>query len=58
MTVSHLPATTANDVTGQGCYGDIMCPEYKVVAADVERVADQGEAGGDGGVVEPIDQAL
>jgi len=26
-----------NNVTGQGCDADTMCPEYKVVAADVVK---------------------
>ena len=28
-----------NNVTGQGCDGDTMCPEYKVIAADVEYIS-------------------
>ncbi len=37
-TTFHFPEHMVNNVTGQGCDGDTMCPEYKVVAADVERV--------------------
>ncbi|MBB5031269.1 formate dehydrogenase subunit alpha [Prosthecobacter vanneervenii] len=37
-TTFHFPDAMVNNVTGQGCDGDTMCPEYKVVAADVELV--------------------
>jgi predicted molibdopterin-dependent oxidoreductase YjgC len=29
-----------NNVTGAGHDADTLCPEYKVVAADVERVSE------------------
>ena len=38
-TTFHFPEAMVNNVTGQGCDADTLCPEYKVVAADVERVA-------------------
>ena len=37
-TTFHFPENMVNNVTGQGCDADTMCPEYKVVAADVTRV--------------------
>ena len=37
-TTFHFPDAMVNNVTGQGCDGDTLCPEYKVVAADVELV--------------------
>jgi formate dehydrogenase major subunit len=37
-TTFHFPENMVNNVTGQGCDSDTMCPEYKVVAADVVRV--------------------
>ncbi|WP_395730505.1 formate dehydrogenase subunit alpha [Prosthecobacter sp.] len=37
-TTFHFPEAMVNNVTGQGCDGDTLCPEYKVVAADVEFV--------------------
>lgn len=37
-TTFHFPEAMVNNVTGQGCDADTMCPEYKVVAADVVRV--------------------
>ena len=37
-TTFHFPENMVNNVTGQGCDADTMCPEYKVVAADVVRV--------------------
>ena len=37
-TTFHFPENMVNNVTGQGCDADTMCPEYKVVAADVEKV--------------------
>ena len=39
-TTFHFPEAMVNNVTGPGCDGDTMCPEYKVVAADVERIAE------------------
>ncbi len=38
-TTFHFPEAMVNNVTGQGCDGDTMCPEYKVVAAEVEFVS-------------------
>ncbi|MBX7209386.1 MAG: hypothetical protein K1X78_13795, partial [Verrucomicrobiaceae bacterium] len=38
-TTFHFPEAMVNNVTGQGCDADTLCPEYKVVAADVVRVA-------------------
>ena len=38
-TTFHFPEAMVNNVTGQGCDGDTMCPEYKVIAADVEFVS-------------------
>lgn len=35
-TTFHFPDAMVNNVTGQGCDGDTLCPEYKVIAADVE----------------------
>ena len=37
-TTFHFPEAMVNNVTGQGCDADTLCPEYKVVAADVVRV--------------------
>ena len=37
-TTFHVPEAMVNNVTGQGCDADTLCPEYKVVAADVVRV--------------------
>ncbi len=37
-TTFHFPDAMVNNVTGQGCDSDTLCPEYKVVAADVVRV--------------------
>jgi formate dehydrogenase major subunit len=34
-TTFHFPEHMVNNVTGSGCDADTMCPEYKVVAADV-----------------------
>lgn len=38
-TTFHFPEAMVNNVTGPGCDGDTMCPEYKVIAADVEYVS-------------------
>ncbi|HBJ85682.1 MAG TPA: formate dehydrogenase subunit alpha, partial [Verrucomicrobiales bacterium] len=38
-TTFHFPDAMVNNVTGQGCDGDTMCPEYKVIASDVELVS-------------------
>lgn len=38
-TTFHFPEHMVNNVTGQGCDADTLCPEYKVVAADVEKIA-------------------
>lgn len=37
-TTFHFPEAMVNNVTGGGCDGDTLCPEYKVVAADVEKI--------------------
>jgi formate dehydrogenase major subunit len=37
-TTFHFPEAMVNNVTGEGCDADTLCPEYKVVAADVELV--------------------
>jgi formate dehydrogenase major subunit len=39
-TTFHFPEAMVNNVTGQGCDADTLCPEYKVVAADVERITE------------------
>ena len=38
-TTFHFPEHLVNEVTSSECDEDTMCPEYKVVAADVERVS-------------------
>ena len=38
-TTFHFPEAIVNNVTGHGCDADTMCPEYKVVAVDVERIS-------------------
>jgi formate dehydrogenase major subunit len=38
-TTFHFPEAMVNNVTGQGCDSDTMCPEYKVIAADVEFIS-------------------
>ncbi|MCB1204576.1 MAG: formate dehydrogenase subunit alpha [Verrucomicrobiae bacterium] len=40
-TTFHFPEALVNNVTGSGHDAETLCPEYKVVAADVERVADE-----------------
>ena len=35
----HFPEHLVNVVTSSECDEDTMCPEYKVVAVDVERVS-------------------
>lgn len=37
-TTFHFPENMVNNVTGHGCDADTLCPEYKVIAADVEKV--------------------
>jgi len=37
-TTFHFPEAMVNNVTGAGCDGDTLCPEYKVIAADIEKV--------------------
>lgn len=37
-TTFHFPEALVNMVTSSECDEDTMCPEYKVVAVDVERV--------------------
>ncbi len=39
-TTFHFPEAMVNNVTGSGCDADTLCPEYKVIAADVMRVAE------------------
>jgi formate dehydrogenase major subunit len=39
-TTFHFPEAMVNNVTGAGHDADTLCPEYKVVAADVERVSE------------------
>ena len=38
-TTFHFPEHPVNVVTSSECDEDTMCPEYKVVAVDVERVS-------------------
>ena len=38
-TTFHFPENMVNNVTGQGCDADTLCPEYKVVAADVVKLS-------------------
>ena len=38
-TTFHFPEAMVNNVTGQGCDADTLCPEYKVIAADVDFVS-------------------
>ena len=38
-TTFHFPEHLVNVVTTSECDEDAMCPEYKVVAVDVERVS-------------------
>lgn len=42
-TTFHFPEHLVNNVTGSGCDADTLCPEYKVVAADVERIVSRKE---------------
>lgn len=35
-TTFHFPEHMVNNVTGPGCDADTLCPEYKVIAADLE----------------------
>jgi formate dehydrogenase major subunit len=35
----HFPEVLVNIVTSSECDEDTMCPEYKVVAVDVEKIA-------------------
>jgi formate dehydrogenase major subunit len=44
FTTFHFPEFMVNNITSSVCDGDTMCPEYKVVAADVERVATRKRA--------------
>ena len=37
-TTFHFPEHMVNNVTGPGCDADTLCPEYKVIAADMEKV--------------------
>ena len=43
-TTFHFPEAMVNNVTGSGHDADTLCPEYKVVAANVERVS-EGKGG-------------
>ncbi len=36
-TTFHFPENMVNNVTGPGCDADTLCPEYKVIAANVEK---------------------
>jgi formate dehydrogenase major subunit len=38
-TTFHFPEALVNNVTGAGHDADTLCPEYKVIAADVERIS-------------------
>ena len=38
-TTFHFPEHLVNIVTSSECDEDTMCPEYKVIAVDVERVS-------------------
>ena len=38
-TTFHFPEALVNNVTGDGCDADTLCPEFKVTAADFEKVA-------------------
>ena len=38
-TTFHFPEHLVNEVTSSECDEDTMCPEYKVVAVDVDRVS-------------------
>ena len=38
-TTFHFPDALVNNVTGQGHDAETLCPEYKVVAVDVEKVS-------------------
>ena len=38
-TTFHFPENLVNVVTSSECDEDTICPEYKVVAVDVERVS-------------------
>ncbi len=39
FTTFHFPEHMVNNITSSVCDGDTMCPEYKVIAADVEKVS-------------------
>jgi len=39
FTTFHFPEHMVNNVTSSECDTETMCPEYKVVAVDVERAA-------------------
>ena len=42
-TTFHFPEHLVNVVTSSECDEDTMCPEYKVVAVDVERIGAAAE---------------
>ena len=44
-TTFHFPEAMVNNVTGAGCDADTLCPEYKVIAADIEKVKSRKKAG-------------
>jgi formate dehydrogenase major subunit len=39
FTTFHFPDNMVNNITSSVCDGDTMCPEYKVIAADVEKIS-------------------
>ena len=43
-TTFHFPEALVNNVTGDGCDADTLCPEFKVTAADFEKVASRQSA--------------
>jgi predicted molibdopterin-dependent oxidoreductase YjgC len=44
FTTFHFPENMVNNITSSVCDGDTMCPEYKVVAADVEKLQQRQSA--------------
>jgi len=53
-TTFHFPELMINRITGDGHDADTMCPEYKVVAADVEPVTAESLEPIKERVVEPV----
>jgi predicted molibdopterin-dependent oxidoreductase YjgC len=41
-TTFHFPEAMVNNVTGSGHDSETLCPEYKVIAANIEKVAIPG----------------